>query len=100
MLKKVNVVYELDYEDVDILYIPSDMADDIDGVAQDFFCWLGIPENRRRFLVKEDDGSEVLYIGTKEFIWWLNHIKITDGPKAKILMQHTSYDPQYPAAYF
>ena len=100
MLRRVNIVYEMDYNDADILWIPSNLANDIDDVAQEFFRWVGVPENGCRFLVKGEDGHEVLNIDTEEFLWWLNHIKITNEPKATIAVQHTSYDPHCPIAYF
>lgn len=100
MLSKVNIVYDLDYQDVDIIGVPHEMASIIDDIAQEFFRWLRVPENGRRFLVKEGDGHEVLNINTKEFVWWLNNIKIIGEPKATIILQHTSYNPQYPSADF
>ena len=100
MLKRVNIIYESEYEDVDIISVPCEMANDIDDIAQEFFRWLKVPENSRRFMVKEKDGHEVLSIDTKEFVWWLNHIKITGEPKAAIIAQHTSYDSKCPSAYF
>ena len=100
MLSRVNIIYGLDYNDVDIIGVPSEMANIIDDIAQEFFCWLSVPKNGQRFLVKSDNGREVLSIDTREFVWWLNNVKIVGEPKATIILQHTSYNPQYPSADF
>lgn len=98
-MRPINIVYEECYDNVDIVLVPEDIANSIESVAQEFFCWLLAPENNKRFVIPHEKWGEVLLIGAKEFLWWLNNIKIT-GEEATILHQHTSYVPEYPTAEF
>ena len=99
-MKKINIVFDDEFDDVDILLVPDDIADNIENVVQEFFNWVEIPENRKRFVVRIIDGYEIISFATEEFIWWLNEIKIQTPPKAEILIQHTKYIPDYPSAEF
>ena len=98
-MEKINLVFDDEYDDVDILLVPKAIADNIDAVVNEFFSWTAIPENGQRF-VAEAFGKTVLGIDTKEFIWWLNEIKISGDEKAQVLEEHTSYCPEYPRADF
>ena len=71
-MQKINVVYDGCLENVDILLVPDDVADDIERITQEFFNWLAVPENGDRFRTAVIDGRKFLSIGTDEFIWWLN----------------------------
>ena len=99
-MKQINVLYDDDFEDVDILLVPDDIALHIDDVTQQFIKWLNIPENRCRFLILNGSGNQVLGVDTEEFLWWLNHIKILDEQKASIVCQHTKYINTLPTAEF
>ncbi len=97
-MKAVNLVFGEDYNDVDILLVPDEIADNIDVVLRKFNKWLSIPENQNRFLVPYH-GRMVLGIDTKEFLWWLNNCEMLDNQESTILKQHTAYQPDYPAAF-
>ena len=99
-MKCINLVYGDDYEDVDILSVPDEIVENIDKIMWDFFDWTEVPENKQQLLVKDVKGNNVLGIDTEEFLYWLNNIKITDGPKAVVIKQHTSMCPEYPVAEF
>ena len=99
-MKYINLVYGDDYEDVDILRVPDEIADNIDNVMRDFFRWTEIPENRQQLLIKNLDGEMVVGIDTEEFLWWLNNVKILDESKATIERQHTTLWQGYPIAEF
>lgn len=99
-MKKINLIYEDDYNDVDILLVPDDVADNIDDVVRCFFSWLRVEENASRFMVTTASGHKGLSVDTKEFIWWLNNIWIRNDSEAKVIVQHTSYQNEYPRADF
>lgn len=99
-MRPVNLLFDEEYEDVDIISVPDEIADSINDIAQQFFSWLGNPENARRFYVKLPNGKESLGIDTKEFVWWLNHVFLPAGQAAGIVTQHTSHHPEYPTANF
>lgn len=94
------MVFDDEFDDVDILLVPDDVADNIACVVWDFNQWLGIPENRSKFVVEIIDGSDALNIETEDFLWWLNHVRICTPQKAVILVQHTKLVNDYPRAEF
>lgn len=99
-MRPINIVYEGCYDHVDVVLVPDEIANSIESVVQEFFCWLTIPENNNRFMVPHERWGEVLMIGTKEFIWWLNYVRLPDGEKATILQQNTTFVDAYPTAEF
>lgn len=99
-MKKINVVYDDMFDDVDILLVPDEIADNIEYVVWEFNQWLSSPENRNRFVLEVIDGYEVIGIETEAFLWWLNHLLIHTEHKAAILKQHTQLIPEYPCAEF
>lgn len=99
-MKKINVIFDDEFNDVDILLVPDDVAYNIEHVVQEFNQWLSLPDNRSRFVVEVINGYRVIGIGTEEFLWWLNNIQIKAEPKAAILEQHTKLIPNYPCAEF
>lgn len=99
-MRPINVVYEECYDHVDIVSVPEDIANDIESVVQEFFCWLIVPENKKRFLIPHEKWGEVLLIGAREFVWWLNHIKLSGEEKASILQEDTTFVEEYPTADF
>lgn len=97
-MKYINIVFENDLSDVDLLYVPDYVADNIDQVVMEFDKWLRNPENGNRFLVPYN-GKMVLGIGTEEFTWWLNNSK-KEYNNSTIFKQHTTFCPEYPTANF
>ncbi len=96
-MKAINLVFDDDYEDVSILLVPDNIADNINNIMHEFNKWLKIPQNSERFLVPHK-GTMVLNICSKEFLWWLNNCKIIDESKAIILDDHAKFCPNYPRA--
>lgn len=99
-MKRINILYDLEYEDVDILLVPDYIAHNIEGVVRDFNIWLQNPKNAQPFLRTDDKGMHYLNIETEDFLWWLNNVMITDGCKAKIEKQHVPFNHEYPVAEF
>ena len=99
-MKMINVVFDEMYDDVDLLLVPDEIADSVDMVVWAFNNWLSVTENQQRFLVPYTNETMVLGIGTEEFLWWLNHVKIISENKASIVSQHTQFVPSFPAAHF
>lgn len=99
-MRLINIVYDNDYSDVDIISVSEYVADNLDSVAQEFFDWLKIPSNRKGYLVRISPQKELLAIGTKEFVDWLNRHSGYNISCADIVLQHTEYNAEYPCAYF
>ena len=94
-MKKINLIFDEVYDDVDILLVPDDIAECIESVMLEFGRWLSCDENAKCFRTGQ---GKFLAIGTSEFLWWLNSIKITQGCKATIFTKHTECDPSLPKA--
>lgn len=99
-MKRVCVVFDDEFDDVDIILVPDDIADNIECVVWEFNQWLRMPENRSRFVIRIIDGYEMISINTEEFVWWLNQFRIDAAQKAIILIQHTELVSDYPRAEF
>ena len=99
-MKTINIVFDDLYNDVALLLVPDEIADSVDMVVWEFNNWLSVSDNQQRFLVPYTNETMVLAIGTEEFLWWLNHVKIIDKNKASIIRQHTQYVPSFPTAHF
>ena len=67
-MRKINLLYDCDYDDVDILMVPDHVAEDIERVVMRFNHWLMDPENRKQFLAPYKGRME-LSIGTKEILF-------------------------------
>lgn len=94
-MKRICLVYEYDYNDVDILLVPNFIAENIDSYVQQFFNWVALPEHKEQFT-----KDNVVAIGTNEFIWWLEHFVLSDGQYVTLLESHTQFVPEYPMADF
>lgn len=99
-MKEINLLYDDDVHDVDILLVPDHIADEIEKVMFEFNAWLCVPENRERFMISDAKGNKVLGIDTKEFVWWLENVKLCKSESVFVLEQHTSFRPEYPTADF
>lgn len=97
-MKKINVLFADEYDDVDILLVPDHIAESIETVTQQFFDWTSI--NQSHFMVTDEHGNQFKSVGTNEFIWWLNTHYIIGSEKATILESHTTYRPDYPTSEF
>jgi hypothetical protein len=98
-MKYINLVYEDDILDVDILSVPNEVADNIESIVKEFEAWCGIPENARRFMIYNDQGA-YMSVDTEEFLWWLSEVKLQGREKAVIVKQHTTICYDYPCAEF
>lgn len=98
-MKKINVVFEEDYLDVDILLVPDSVAENLDAHVDAFFQWVRDSKNQEQFLVPYN-GKMVLGIATKEFLYWINTQCKSCCPKAIIIKEHTKHCPDYPTAFF
>ena len=99
-MKRINIVYADEYDDVDILCVPDFVHDNIEAVTQNFFDWTSSTKEDGYF-TQNPQGDEVLCVGTEEFIKWLNDNYIQyENQKATVIEAHTIYNPNYPSAEF
>ncbi len=97
-MKRINVVYDEDFENAIILEVPDEVADAIEAVTQSFFDW--IHKNPEQFHQTLPDGRTMIVAGADEFAWWINQYHATASKPAKVIMDCGKYNPQYPIAAF
>ncbi len=106
-MKLINVIYDYEYDDrtdttkvtdtVDIIKVPDFVSDNIDDIVQEFFDWVALNENRKEY----ENDEEILCIGTKEFVEWLNkNYYQCENQKIVIIETNTKYNPDYQSAWF
>ena len=98
-MKLINLVYDDELDEADVLEVPDYIADNIEYYVMEFNGWLFDPENRQRFLAPYKGRME-LAIGTEEFVWWLNCYHASEKEASTIIGQHTSLRHGLPVAYF
>ena len=102
-MKIINIVFDGDFHDVDLLKVPDYIAEDIEKITQNFFNWVVHPDNRGLFMktIHTNQGlKEYLCVGTEEFIWWLRKFAVVNDDTITLLAQHVSFHPEYPSADF
>lgn len=62
-MKLINIVYDDEINDADILLVPNYVHDNIDKVTQSFFNWATETSKHGYFIV-DYCGNKVLNIGT------------------------------------
>ena len=88
-MKRIQIIYEDDLNDVDIIAIPNYLCDSIYQLAQLFLHWIP-PENDKNGWVRIN-GQRVMSKETVGFVTWLSKNYCQDGDKAYIVNQHTNY---------
>lgn len=98
-MKLINIIYEDDITDVDMILVPDWMEEKISQYAQNFVDWLVIdPEQTYKIA----NSEIVAYVcETKGFVDWLNKYVINnESEKAIIVSQHCKYNDAYLSVEF
>ena len=86
---EINIVFENELNDVDIIAIPDEIALDIDKICQEFFNWLPSAKGNDYWTII--DGKKYNVAETVGFIKWLNSSYCQGTEKAYIVKEHTNY---------
>ena len=90
-MKKINLVFEGDLNDVDILLVPDNIYDNIDDLCQKFLDWESPDRTDQDYWEHEKNGW-VQVTETIGFVKWLNLYYCGQGEKVEIIKQHTRID--------
>ena len=91
----INIVYEEEYNDTDIIALPDEIYDNLNKIVDEFIAYLKYaPKDDIDYWV-EIDGVLCSNLETVGFIKWLNNTYCTGKQKAVIVKQHTNYVPEY-----
>ena len=88
-MEKVQIVYDEDWHDVDVIAVPDDMVRTIDILSQRYLHWMPATSDECGWVVV--NGRKVLNKETKGFVKWLNEIK-PRGTDVYIVTQHCEFD--------
>ena len=97
---RVNILYENEIEDVDIILVPKEIANKIETVTQKFFNWIFEEENKKRFQKENEKDHVYTAVSAKDFIWWINKYEIHNPPYASLVEEHTTLCSDFPIALF
>lgn len=92
-MTKINLIYEGDRSDVDILLIPDGLTEDIDRLAQQFLDWVSPEDDTDGWVVL--DGQKYMAKKTTGFLKWLNANYCHGSEKAYIYKAHAKYCDPY-----
>lgn len=99
-MQKIIVLYDENYNDVDILSVPDRIASCINDYGQSYCRWLesaDVAPDLRRVV----NGVKCTILETEGFVGWLNSNVIKDGEeKATILQTNTVFCEGYPVVEF
>ncbi|MHB1453661.1 MAG: hypothetical protein ACYCYM_06890 [Saccharofermentanales bacterium] len=100
-MKLVNVVYEEDFSDVDILSVPEYIYENIESEVQLFNDWLFDKSSHHDYWEMNEKGGEYIECGTDAFVNWLNEFRLNENSEKVITIQsHTIFHPDYKSAEF
>lgn len=91
-MKKINLVFEGDLNDVDILLVPDSIYDNIDDLCQRFLDWESPDLTDQDYWNYDKVWGLVSVAETVGFVKWLNLYYCGQGEKVEIIKQHTRID--------
>ena len=97
IMEKVNIVYADYFDEVDIIGVPDELIEKLDGILERFYKWLDNPENLNMFSVDDERWGRVLKLDTEAILWWINNHEISGETEAMLLDSRVLYCPEYPS---
>lgn len=97
----VNVLYEGDYEDCDIIWVPDFIGCNINVYGQQFCDWLNSEFISNEYYVTIDNYRYTI-LETEGFVRWLNNniCSKKEETLVYIVKQHTKFDSDYTVVEF
>lgn len=92
-LKKINIIYDGNYDDVDIISIPDHIFLKSREIVQEFLLWEAPEEDSDYWMVLEN--KRYCVVETKGFVKWLNTFYCGELEKAHIVKEKTHYCSEY-----
>lgn len=88
-----NIVFDGDFDDVDIIAVPNEIALKMEQIGQEFLYWL--PSAKEEDYWTIINGKTCLVAETTGFVKWLNVFYCKSLEKAYVEKKHTKYNPLY-----
>ncbi len=98
-MKRVNIVYDGDFADCDIIIVPDNMLPSMRDYLESIFAWL--ENNRKRETLPEGyysliNGIKYPALNTQGIVNWLNRFIFGGMVVVSVYKEHTRFDPKYP----
>ena len=95
-MKKINLVFDEEYDDAAIIFVQDEFCKDIDCYMSEFDAWVHDKSNGCFQMI---NNQEICSVDTDEFVRWLN-LKFGSFEKdqARVITQNTIYNPSLPVA--
>ena len=98
-MKRVNIIYDGDFADCDIIIVPDNMLSSMRDYLESIFAWL--ENNRKRETLPEGyylliNGIKYPALNTQGIVNWLNKLIFGERVVVSIFKEHTRLDPKYP----
>ena len=95
-MTNINIVYDEEFEDADIICIPDHIYYRLMEIVNEFLDWLpNAPKNNEDYWCSSNDGKFYQILETKGFVQWLNEKYCQEGEETKIVEQNCKYNPEY-----
>lgn len=95
----INILYEGDYSDCDLIWVPDIIGRDIETYGQQFCDWLNTASVSNEYFIKID---EKICIGleTEGFVNWINNHILKGDQLSYIVKQHVEFNSDYNVVEF
>ena len=96
-MTNINILYDGQYDDVDIISIPSNMIGCIDKLAQEYLDWTPPDDDVDNWVII--NNKRCMSKGSLGFVNWLNSMYCVNE-KASIVSENVSFCPSYSTIEF
>lgn len=97
-MKQINIVYEDDFSDVDIILVPDIVAENLEEIGMIFLSWAEKEESDCWHII---EGRKVCSVDTEDFMRWIDKRYFnSEHCKTSIVKQHTTMDVTLPIVEF
>ena len=95
----VNVLFDDQYDDCDVISVPDNIGINIEFYAQKFCDWLNSGDITDEYYVTLN-GKQYVSLETVGFVNWLNDCVCIDCFKCEVVAQHKKQNPKYKTVEF
>lgn len=101
-MRNINLLFDGNIDDVDIICVPCEIADNIVHIANLYFSWMHNNINEHSYWVLGKNGTKILCYETESFIWWINnqYNQPNCNKQAFVVLQHTHLNSEYSIVNF
>ncbi len=92
-MTNVNLVFDGNYDDADIIAVPDDLVSIIEELGYEFLRWVSTAEDSDYWTII--DGRRCVVAETNGFLKWINSCYCKETEKAYIVAKNINFCPDY-----